>query len=66
MILEYEMKHDFKVIDLSKLCVSNDLINLSCKDIDKVDHIKYLDLQIMGNHSKWRAHINYETSIVKN
>lgn len=36
------IKHNFKLIDHSEICVTEKFVNCTCKIIDKVDNIKYL------------------------
>jgi len=56
------VKNDYKIINHSGLCIENNFIN--CKDIGKVDSIKYLGLHL-DNQLKWKIHIDYAITIIR-
>jgi len=39
------------------------IVPVKCKDLQKVDNVKYLGLH-MDSHLKWKIHIHYVISII--
>jgi len=62
--IEKTIIFNYKVIDHSKLCISQQFINCTCKAIDKEHNIKYFGLNI-DCQLKWKAHIDDLISIVR-
>jgi hypothetical protein len=47
------IKHNFNLTDHSEICIADKYVNCTCKNIDKVDSIKYLGLH-MNSNLKWK------------